>query len=138
MQKISKRENGMVRVSTENTLPSKTQQQFKETTDINAIMRKYQRGEAITHLNHRKGQYGDFTQISDYQGALDTVLRAEKAFMALPSETRKKFRNNPQELIEFLGDKNNYNEAVALGLIEKKIEDIPNATINDANTKSPK
>lgn len=115
------------------------QKQFKEETDINRIMEKYQKGEAITHLNKRRGVYGDFSDHKDYQNSLNSVLSAQKAFMALPSKTRKRFRNDPQELIDFLGNKDNYNEAVELGLIDKKLEDIPNATTinDDANKKSP-
>jgi len=116
----------------------KVQKQFKEMTDINAIMAKYQKGEAITHLNRRVGVYGDFSEIRNYQSSLDLVLGAQKAFMALPSGVRKRFQNDPQQIIDFVSDKSNYDEAVKLGLIIPKSEasDAPaiNAGVTTAST----
>ena len=40
--------------------------------------------------------------------------------MALPSRVRRRFDNDPAELMEFLADEANREEAVMLGLIEKE------------------
>jgi len=140
MKKIVRNENGDMVVT---KIPStcKVQKQFRDMTDINAIMAKYQRGEAITHLNKRRGVYGDFSQVSDYRSSLDIVINAQKAFMGLPSRVRKRFQNDPQGVIDFVSDPKNYNEAVELGLIDKKIgDDKTNVTTDDAkvNVESPK
>lgn len=116
-------------------LPSLTQKQFRDDTDINKIMAKYQKGEAITHLQRRQGRYGDFSQIRDYRASLDHIIETQKAFMALPSGVRKRFQNDPQELINFVNDKNNYNEAVELGLIEKKISTSDTSNASNAIEK---
>jgi len=119
-QIIKKRKDGSLDVGTINNEPSLTQQQYKDECDINNIMRKYQKTGEFNHLTRKEGVYGDFSDIKDYQGMLDTVLYAQKAFETLPAQVRLKFRNNPGELIDFLQDDRNYNEAVKLGLVENK------------------
>lgn len=113
------RDNGSVRIQTINTLPSKTQQNLKSETDINNIMRKYHAGVAVTHLNKKQGSYLDLSTISDYQTSLEKVIQARESFASLPSETRKKFNNNPEELITFLSEPKNTEEAIILGLKQK-------------------
>lgn len=101
-----------------NDLPSMTQKQFEQETDINRIMKKYHSTGMITHLAQNPGRYADLTQIKDYAGSLQNVIDAENAFMTLPSETRFRFQNNPQELINFLADVKNRDEAIRLKLID--------------------
>lgn len=111
---------GRVRVYTKNTEPSLTQQQFKDECDINNIMKKYQSTGQFTHLTSRKGVYADFSQITDYQSMLHQVQYAQEAFSSLPAELRQRFRNDPGQLLAFLQDKRNYDEAIQLGLLEPK------------------
>lgn len=119
-QKITvNKETGRVHVETVNKEPSMTQQQFKEECDINNIMKKYSTTGEFTHLTRKGGQYADFSEITDYQTMLDTVRYAEEAFASLPAEVRKKFSNNPGDLIAYLQDPNNREEAITLGLVEK-------------------
>jgi len=119
MKKIIRHENGKVKVVTINSEPTKTQQQFQEQCDVNNIMKKYRNVGEITHLARKAGTYADLTNVPDYQGALDTVLQATHAFSTLPAHVRKRFGNDPSELISFLQDKNNNEEAIKLGLKEK-------------------
>jgi hypothetical protein len=65
-------------------------------------------------------QYGDFTGIGSYQDALNRVISADAAFMDLPSAIRARFGNDPQQLLNFVQDDANYDEAVKIGLISKK------------------
>lgn len=97
------------------------QQHFKEECDINTIMAKF----AVTGLlpdNPLSPQYGDFTGISDYHTALNQVIAAEDEFMSLPANIRARFENDPSQLIEFLDNAENAEEALKLGLIEKPVE----------------
>jgi len=97
---------------------TRTQQHFKDETDINNILRQFN----ITGLLPQKTispRYGDFTGISDYHGALNQVIAAENEFMTLPAYLRARFDNNPQELIEFLNNPENKDEAIKLGLVNK-------------------
>ena len=54
-----------------------------------------------------------------FRQAQETVIAAAEAFAALPSRVRQRFNNDPAELLEFLADESNREEAVFLGLIEK-------------------
>jgi len=97
---------------------TRTQQHFKDETDINNILRQFN----ITGQLPSKAitpQYGDFTGIGDYHGALNAVIAAENEFMTLPATLRARFDNDPQELIEFLNNPENKEEAVKLGLLNK-------------------
>jgi len=95
---------------------TRTQQHFKDETDINNILRQFN----ITGLLPKKAltpQYGDFSGIYDYHSALNAVIAAEDDFMTLPATLRARFDNDPQELIEFLNNPENKDEALKLGLL---------------------
>lgn len=98
--------------------PTLTQQQFVEESDINYIAERYGlTGEMpqVLDLPH----YGDFSEIFDFQTAQNQVIEAKRQFMTLPAKIRARFRNSPQELLEFLADTDNKDEAIALGLVNK-------------------
>jgi len=101
---------------------TRTQQQFISECDINNILKKYEQTSLLTPVNRSQGKYGDFTNVTDYQTALDKLMSAQDTFNSLPSSIRKRFQNDPALLIEFVNDDKNKNEAIELGLIEKKVE----------------
>ena len=103
---------------------SLTQQHFKDECDINNILRQFN----ITGILPESSispRYGDFTGVVDYHSALNQVIAAEDEFMSLPATLRARFENDPAQLIEFLNNPENLNEAVSLGLVEKKPEVMP-------------
>lgn len=132
------KETGRVHVATINKDPSLTQQQFKDECDINNIIKKYETTGEFTHLTRKQGQYADFSNITDYQTMLETVKYADEAFAALPAQMRLRFKNNPGDLLNFLQDKNNYDEAVKLGLIEPKLPDPQKQTEKQKSNKTQK
>ena len=136
VKEITRYENGRVRVRTLNEQDSRTQQQFKDVTDVNLIIAKYRKGEEITHVNRKAGVYADVSQISDFQQALDKVLEAQHAFSTINAETRLRFQNDPAKFIEFLRDPNNEEEAIKMGLVERKPAPKPSLedTIQELNT----
>lgn len=98
---------------------SLAQQQFKDETDINNILRQFN----VTGLLPQapiSPRYGDFSGITDYHAALNAVIAAEDEFMTLPAQMRARFDNDPAALIEFLADENNRDEAVKMGLVDPK------------------
>jgi len=97
---------------------TKTQQQFKEESDINTIVKRFGLTGELPD-NYQTPQSGDYTGIFDFQTALNVVVKARENFMELPSSMRARFHNDPQELLEFLDDENNRLEAEKLGLVEK-------------------
>ena len=110
-----------------------TQQHFKDECDINNILRQFN----VTGLlpeNTLSPRYGDFTGISDYHTALNQVIAAEDEFMRLPAHLRARFENDPAQLIEFLNNSENKNEAIELGLVNKP-ENLPQV-VEDTQEKA--
>lgn len=119
MKKIIRRENGSIRVQTINEQKTRTQQHHKEQCDVNNIIKKYQQTGIITHMARDAGIYSGLAPAESYFDAMKIVLDAKDAFMTLPADVRKKFRNDPQELLSWMQDPKNLEEGVKLGLFEK-------------------
>jgi phage internal scaffolding protein len=99
-----------------------TQQHFKDECDINSIMSKYEKtGLLVDPLQVRRGypNFGDFDDLPDYQTSQNMLIEANDMFMNLPSSIRKRFHNDPGELLAFVSDEKNRDEAVKLGLVPK-------------------
>ena len=96
--------------------PSRTSQAFAEESDINVIVNRFLKTGTLPPT-FRAPTYGDFSGVSDYQGALNAVIKANEAFDQLPAGMRARFHNNPQVLLEFLSNPDNREEATKLGLL---------------------
>lgn len=118
IHKIEKRKNGSTRVIFQSDEQVRVQQQFKDDCDVNNIMKKYQTTGHFTHATSKQGQYKDFFGITDYHDMLNTVLYAQEAFQTLPAAVRARFANDPGEILEFVQDPKNRDEAIKLGLIK--------------------
>ena len=97
-----------------------TEQNHKDETDINNIVRKYNKTGLIDHLNQFEKQYGDMTGY-DYQDAMNTVAAANTMFEGLPSAIRNKFDNDPAKFINFVDDEANADKLVEMGLAKPKV-----------------
>lgn len=74
-------------------------QSFAESTDIHAILRRFQNGEADV-LEKVQGFYGDITEMPHtYAEALQRIADSEKVFMSLPVEVRAKFGHSFSEFL---------------------------------------
>lgn len=120
MKAVYKRENGTTGVKTVNPDKTRTQQQFKDQCDVNQIIAKYKRGLPITHLARVQGTYADVSAIGDYHESMNKVLKAQDAFLTIPAELRNKLGNDPAQLIAFLNNPNNRDEAIKYGLLDPK------------------
>lgn len=143
--KTTKRSNGSIRVQIICEGKGKTEQSHKNQVDINKIMAKVEKG-GMPPLAKGSPMYGDFTQASDYQNALERLHAAQEQFDELPAKIRKRFDNDPAWLIDFMNNPENAAEARELGLITEnddmtakteiappaKAEDPPAAS-NEAN-----
>ena len=100
--------------------PSMTQQSFKDQCDIKKIIAKRQSLGIPLQIENDPfgGVVQDFSGSIDYRENLHKVMRAEQAFMALPAKLRQRFDNDPANLISFLEDDKNYDEAQKLGLLK--------------------
>lgn len=105
--------------------PGLTDQTQVKDCDINVILERFRQTGTLSdplHPSSRQPVFGDFTDLPDYQGALDLIDRADQMFMQLPAKVRDRFANNPQEIFDFLSDEKNRDEAIELGLIVKPVE----------------
>jgi hypothetical protein len=114
-----------------------TKQHFKEETDINNIMAKYEANGTITHINSHPAQFGDFSNVNDLQDAMHKVWAAQAQFDALPSELRLQFNNSPVEFYEKLTTAT-HDDLREYGLIvdEKQSENTETAKSENANDQS--
>lgn len=96
-------------------IPSLAVQSEKESSDINVIVKRFGLTGAMPP-NPRVPHYGDFEGVDDFQSAMEAVRRAQEDFLALPPDLRSRFGNDPQGLLEFVENPDNYEEAVKLGL----------------------
>lgn len=117
--------------------PSRTKQHFKKECDINEIMRRFKKNTNIDFLNrfqgYLDGRFGDFSEVVDYQTALNQLRQAEDVFMALPALVRKQFDNDPARFLDFVHDPANEAELVRMGLAKQRVQEEPVKT----EAKSP-
>lgn len=120
--------------------PSKTEQHHRQRCNVNTILKQYDKTGLITHVNRAKAQYGDFSEVNEYQESLNIVVSAQNAFNALPSDVRERFGNNPGLFFEFATNPDNAEKMVELGLAEKRPEKvIPKVeVINPQQVEKPK
>lgn len=95
---------------------SRTMQEFREESNINIIMAKYEKTKMIDHLNENQGHYGDFISYDDYHSSLNKIYAAQATFDSLPAQMRFKFNNDPAQFLNFVQDEKNYDEMVEMGL----------------------
>lgn len=115
---------------------SLTRQEFAAEADINNIMSKYAAGLAPIPSGDRTPLFGDFSDIGDYQSNMQRMIDAQEQFMQLPSKIREKFRNDPGELLEFLADESNRDEAIKIGLINNPKPEKPGEVEEQAERSS--
>lgn len=104
--------------------PGRTQQHFREECDINTIVERFGLTGHVPQVL-RLPEYGDYTGIFDFQSAMNAINEAQKTFMSLPAKIRSRFENDPQQLLDFVSDPENTEEAIALGLATKPVTDDP-------------
>ena len=86
---------------------SMTKQAFKDSTDINKIIRKAQKQGSLEHaLKYPAAVYGEFTGV-DLLGAFQQVERAQAIFDECPSEVRREFDNDAFKFMAFASDPEN-------------------------------
>ena len=104
--------------------------EFAQESDINFLLSRYKNTGSLYTADQlmkakRRPQFGDFTGISDYQDSLDKMREALQLFGDLPLALRQRFSDDPVQLLEFLQDRNNFDDAVKLGLVDAPSKDEP-------------
>lgn len=84
-----------------------TKQAFKDSCDINKILKKAQKTGSIAHLQkYPELVYGEFDGV-DLLGAYRRINRAQEIFDELPSEVRKEFDQDAFKFVAFASDPQN-------------------------------
>lgn len=96
--------------------PTRTQQNMADECDINKLVATYARTGIIPGSDIPAMEF-HVDEIYDYQTAMNQLIESNKAFMALPSNIRDRFHNDPASLLNFLSSEDNRAEAISLGLI---------------------
>lgn len=106
-------------VSVEFRKPSKTERNHKYEVSINDIVKRaFKTGVLATEDQLRSVYYGNFDNVDQ---ALENHLQiksAEDQFMALPSNVREYFENDPLKFLRAMSDKNSIPTLVKLGLVK--------------------
>ncbi len=102
-------------------------QSFAESTDIHAIMRRFENGE-VDVLEKVQGFYGDVTDMpKTYAEALQRIADSEKVFMSLPVDVRARFGHS---FSEFLAASNDADFLERLGVqVDKPVTPEPEPEI---------
>lgn len=106
------------------TGPSLTHQSMQAECDINKIMLRWQKTGVIEHQNKFEGRYENFLDTpQDYQESMNAVLAADEMFQTLPSSIRRRFHNDPGTFLDFVGNPENAEEMIKMGLATKAQKD---------------
>ena len=137
---ILRRKDGSKRVITINNKPSMADQQWKDDCDTNKIIEKYRRTGQLTHVARIQGKFEDVSDVQDLHKSMIIVQKANDDFLKLSSEVRKRFNNSVTQMVEFLRDPKNIDEAIRLGLMSRKnFSDVSKKENSDVgNTKKAK
>lgn len=104
---------------------SRTKQAFKQECDINHIMKKFKNVQGTDFLSQYNGyvggQFGDFSNVTDYRSAIEQVRQAQAVFGALPATVRRRFDNDAASFLDFVQNPANEKELIDLGLATPKV-----------------
>lgn len=114
----------------------RTKSEFKESCDINYILKKYLET-GLAPVMSAKPAYLDCTSSSDFMEAQNLILEAEDHFLSLPSSLRKRFDNDPSKFLAFMEDPSNESEMVELGLIPEPDSSFKPAGSSEASPAEP-
>lgn len=120
--KFATRYSPPVSPAVEFELPSMTEQHFKDECDVNVIVAKA-KITGVLPSGNREPLFGDFDKFpKNLQERFDLYNEAYERFLSLPAELRKRFGNNPVNLLDFLRNPDNVDAAVNLGLLVRTEE----------------
>lgn len=93
-------------------------QSFKDECEINNIMAKYQTLGVIEHVAKHEAQYG-FATSQSLRESIELQRQANEMFAELPSSTRKKFENSPEQFLDWVQNPENASKLDEMGEIHE-------------------
>lgn len=116
----TERPRGRLRVQQINLEGTTTQQQFADEADINNIMKRHLGGAPLmstaAQASGRQPLYLDVSSL-DYQHMVNVIADAKQAFLTLPPKLRRYHNNDPYQMVRWLDNPENHEEARKLGLM---------------------
>lgn len=100
--------------------PSLTDQSMKEVSNINTIMKNYEKTGMLPQMSKKVARYIDNTGVPSLTEASEALAQARELFMELPSQVRKEMDNDPTKLVEFIQNPRNQEFLVEHGVILKQ------------------
>lgn len=97
-----------------------TKQSDRERTNIKKIFERWAHTGTVEQTT-AQAVYGDFSNVSDYQHAINMVMAADEDFSRLPSSVRKHVDNDPTKFLAMVLDPARVREVEELGLTEKQL-----------------
>jgi len=100
---------------------------FAPMCDINTIAARFLKTGELP-LATRQGFYADTSYLpTDLLAAHEVIREASESFMQIPAKIRERFNNDPSQLLAFVQDPSNREQAIELGLIPKPSQEPPKA-----------
>lgn len=96
-----------------------TEQHHAEDADINNIMKRYRNTGLVPVNPNIPLAVGDFSEIDNYESAMNKIAEANSMFEQLPAHIRKAYDNNPALLLAAIDDPNQKQKLTDLGVFEK-------------------
>lgn len=100
-----------------------TVQSNRNEVDINSIVARVAKGGTVT-TSSGEPWFGDVSDFTGLQDAIIKVQEADDLFMQLDASVRERFDNDPVQLVDFLSDDRNRDEAIRLGLVRVRQGDV--------------
>lgn len=111
------------------------EQHHKQETDINLIVRKYQRTGMLEHTRNSMGEFLHLNSV-DFHDAMNVIAEANSAFEELSADIRRKFKNDPSNYLDFVSDPKNIDEMKELGMLHPDYQ--PATKVASDTNVSPK
>ncbi len=114
----------------------RTKQSFKDDTDINKIMARFDKTGTISHLAKFEGVYADFSDY-DFHEQTNMLTRGREIFDSLPAEIRREFNQDPQSFFDYVNDPANAADLrKKLPALAAPGQQIPRAAAPDADKEA--
>lgn len=97
--------------------PSRAVQSGKEDADINVIVKRFMKTGVMPQRVSIAALTGFVTPL-EYRDAMDRVVEARERFASLPASVRKRFENDPAQLLAACQDPARVAELRELGILE--------------------
>lgn len=115
---------------------SLAKQEMRDECDINTIVRRFGLT-GVLPQNVRMPTYEDFSDVGDFQSAMNAIVAANESFDQMPAEIRARFQNNPALFVDFCSNEENREEAIRLGLVPRAAVAAPAADAVTAPAAAP-